>query len=273
MSSTCLVGAAGTLDAIAYARAMIEDTDSTSFTIPDASLLVMVQKAAGEYSRHAPLDEIVGNPVAATSPCMTVNAQQRYVCSAANGFVVAPMRITDVLYRAAATYNAANELAYLSILPFSPINRFLYSPNLLDSPSMRILRNQYLDELQHYGRGAAGIVRDRATGRLAVDLFPVPTGGPVPVFFRYQAAHPNTGTATDPAYPSVPDDLAFVFGDLVYASCLDLEADRLSKSQRVRAGLLDIQGSAADLRQLADEVRFKAIGTLSAYVGVGIVSN
>src|SRR5258708_2559780 len=260
--------------AIAYARSMIEDSDSTSFIVPDASMLQLVKRAAGEFSRHLPLDDVVGNPATATSPCMTSAGVQRYICDAAHGFPVTPSRISDVLYRAAATYSAANELAYLAILPFSPVNRFLFTPNLLDSPSERILRNEYLDELQHYGRGAAGIVRDRVTGLLAVDLFPIPTGNPVPVFFRWQAPHPNSSTdPNNPVYATMPDDLAFTFGELLYAACLDMEADRLAKFQRARAGLLDIQGSAADLRELAADVRQRALTPLNAYQGVGIVSN
>ena len=274
MGDTCLVGPSASFDAIAYARAMIEDVDSTSFVIPDSSMEVLVKKAASEFSRHLALDDVVGNPAQATSPCMTVANQQRYVCTAANGFAVTPSKISDVLYRAAATYSAANELAYLSLLPFSPVNRFLFTPNLLDSPSERILRNQYLDELQHYGRGYYAIVRDRVTGLLAVDLFPIPTSTPVPVFFRYQAPHPNSSTDPhNPVYATIPDDLAYVFGDLLYADCLDMEADRLAKYQRARAGLLDVQGSAADLRELASEVRMRAMMPLNAYSGVGLVSN
>lgn len=271
---TCLVGPTAAFDAIGYARAKIEDTDPANFVIPDSSMVLFAQAAAAEFSRFLPWEDIIGNVAIPSSPLMTVDKQVGYVCTAANGFPVAPTQITDVLYRASATYSAANELAYLSILPFSPVNRFLYSPNLLDSPSERVLRNEYLNELQHYGRGFAGIYRDRLTGRLAFDLYPVPTGVPVPVFVRYTGAHANVSTdPNNPVYPTVPDDLARYFGDLVYAECLDVEADRLAKFQRARAGLLDIQGDAVAMRELAAEVRFRATGALGAFQGVGQTSN
>jgi hypothetical protein len=277
MPDTCLVGPSATFDAIAYARAKIEDTDLLNPVIPDSSFLLFVQAAAQEFSRHAPWEDVIGNVAASppTSPMMTVANQMAYVCSTANGFPVAPIQITDVLYRASATYSAANELAYLSILPFSPVNRFLYSPNLLDSPSERILRNEYLNELQHYGKGYAGIYRDRLTGRLAFDLYPVPVAMPsIPIFVRYLGAHANASTeANNPVYPTVPDDLSRYFGDLVYAEALDVEADRLAKFQRARAGLLDLQGDAVAMRELAAEVRFRATGALGAHTGIGQVSN
>lgn len=274
MPSTCLVGPTLAFDAIGYARAKIEDTDSTGFVIPDASFLFLVKAAAQEFSRHLPLDDTVGNPAIPSSPFMTVSNQLSYVCNSGNGFPVSPARITDVLYRAGATYSAANELAYLSILPFSPINRFLYSPNLLDSPSERILRNEYLNELQHYGKGFAGINRDRATGLLSISLYPMPTGTPVPVFVRYQAAHPVSGNdPLNPVYLTIPDDLSKQFGELVYAEALDIEADRVAKFQRARAGLLDLQGDAVAMRQLAADVRFNAIAALGAFQGTGQASS
>lgn len=270
--STCLIGQSGSFDVIAYARAMIEDA-TAPYVIPDASFLVLVEKTAEEYSRYLPLDETIGDPSTATSPLMTAPNVRSYVCTPGNGFAVPPMTITDVLYRAGATYSAANELAYLSILPFSPINRFLYSPNLLDSPSERILRNEYLNELQHYGKGFYAAYRDRATGLLSIMLFPTPTGTSVPVFVRYLAAHPKTGTTSDPIYATIPEDLKYPFGDLLYSNVMLIEADRLAKFQRARAGLLDIEGDPVAMRELAMEVRHNAIASLNGFQGVGQVSN
>src|SRR5258708_22918570 len=97
--------------AIAYARSMIEDSDSTSFIVPDASMLQLVKRAAGEFSRHLPLDDVVGNPATATSPCMTSAGVQRYICDGSHGFPVTPSQVTDFPYPATPTYSAPHHTA------------------------------------------------------------------------------------------------------------------------------------------------------------------
>ena len=271
MSFTCLLGASA-WDASVYVRAKLEDA-SPGFLISDAALQAYTEAAVEDFSRLLPLEDIIGNPLTATSPMNTVKNQLRYVCSPANGFPVPPILITDVLYRAASTYSAANELAYLSILPFSPINRFLFTPNLLDSPTIRILRNEYLTEVQHYGRGFAGIVLDRATGLLALDLFPSPTVDGIPIFVRYMSAYVNTGTAANPIYATVPEIYKTKFADLLYAEALFQEADRMAKYERSRVGFLDLQGKAAEMRLLAEYTRTRVELALGAAQGIAQVGS
>src|SRR5216684_6057970 len=124
------------------------------------------------FSLHMPAGEReIGNSLLQTSPLTTIANQKRYVLNAAVGVVGIVTRITDALYRAVGTFSAGSEIAYLALLPFSPINRFLFTPSLLDSPSERILRDEYLQELDKYGLGFVVGGRDPATGMMAVDIY------------------------------------------------------------------------------------------------------
>src|SRR5258708_35920640 len=100
MSDTCLIGPMAQFDAIAYARSMIEDSDSTSFIVPDASMLQLVKRAAGAFSRHLPLHDVVGNPATATYPCMTSAGVTQYIFVACRGVTGHPWQITSAVYRA-----------------------------------------------------------------------------------------------------------------------------------------------------------------------------
>src|SRR5258708_21664383 len=106
MSDTCLIGPMAQFDAIAYARSMIEDSDSTSFIVPDASMLQLVKRAAGEFSPHLPLDDVVGNPATATSPCMTSAGDQSRTHRARHGFPAPPSKVSSNPYPASAPYSS-----------------------------------------------------------------------------------------------------------------------------------------------------------------------
>lgn len=262
-----LLGAAS-WDAVRYCRALTEDLYSP-FVIPDEAYVAYHEDVLEDLSRWVPLDYQVGNPVLQTSNLLTVANQQRYVCSTGNGFTVPPARITDVLYRATNAFSAASEIAYLALLPFSPLNRFLFTPSLLDSPSERILRDEYLAELDKYGRGYYGVVRDPATGLLAIDLYPIPTVGGTPVYVRYQAQHAyTTNTLGDAVYATVPEANKRHFARLLYCMVLEQEQGRLAKATSTSAGILRGTSSPAALERKIERIRNEVYLQLGAAVPV-----
>jgi hypothetical protein len=242
-------------DAVRYCRALTEDL-YTPFVVPDESYIAYAEDVAEDFSRWVPLDIQVGNPVLGTSAFLTVANQQRYVCNVANGFASPVARVTDVLYRATNAFSAASEISYLALLPFSPLNRFLFTPSLLDSPSERILRDEYLSELDHYGKGYWGQVRDSGTGTAAIDLYPIPVTGGLPIFVRYQTIHTATASPlNDAVYLRVPEDRKRQFARLLYCMVLEQESGRYAKATSTSAGILRGTASPQALERKIERIR------------------
>ena len=253
-------------------RNIIEDTAGA--IIPDGAFRAYAEDVNEDFSRHVPLDYRVGDPYAATSPLTTVAGQQNYVCSVANGFTATPMWITDVLYSAGSGYSAASEIAYLALLPFSPINRFLFAPSLLDSPSERILRDEYLNELSHYGNGYYGNATDPTTGLPSINLFPIPANTGTPIFARYAAQH--VINATDPnnwKIVTVPEHLKRNWAQLLAAMILEEEGDRIAKTRNAKAGLIEIQADSRTMENKIDRLRLDAYSQLGGHTSVGFASS
>lgn len=259
-------------DAVAYVRNIIEDTAGA--VIPDGAFQAYAEDINEDFSRHVPLDYIVGNPVLNTSSLVTVTNQQRYVLTTANGFTPTPMWVTDVLYRAGTGYSAASEIAYLAILPFSPLNRFLFTPSLLDAPSERILRDQYLGELQHYGMGYFSLATDGATGLPAIDLYPIPVISAIPIFVRFQAAHIiNKTDSANWKIATVPEDKKRSWARLLAAQILEEEGDRIIKTRTAKAGLIETQSDSRTMESKIDRLRGDAYADLGGRTSVGFASN
>lgn len=256
-------------DAVRYCRAKTGDLYSP-FIVPDESYMAYHEDVLEDLSRWVPLDYQVGNPVLQTSSLLTVANQQRYVCTSGNGFSSPPARITDVLYRATNAFSAASEIAYLALLPFSPLNRFLFTPSLLDSPSERILRDEYLSELDKYGRGYYGVVRDPATGLLAIDLYPIPTVGGTPVYVRYQAQHAYTSSSPlgDAVYATVPENHKRQFARLLWCQVMEEELERFAKATSTSAGILRGTASPQALERMIERTRSEVYQQLGAAVPV-----
>lgn len=270
MAISILLGASA-WDCVPYVRNLIEDTAGT--VVPDGAIQVYMEDVAEDFSRHLPLDCIVGNAYANTSTMNTVVGQQRYVLNSTNGFTPAPMWTTDVLYRAGTGYSAASEIAYLALLPFSPINRFLFTPSLLDSPSERILRDQYLSELEHYGNGYYKEVRDNATGLPAIDLYPIPVVGNIPIYVRYQAMHAITGTSSPFSLTTVPENFKRAYAKLLAAMVFEEEGDRIVKARAVKAGLIDVQADSRTMEERIVRWRDEAYSMMGMHAAVGAVGN
>lgn len=270
MSFTVQLGASA-WDAVAYVRNLIEDTAGA--VIPDGAFKAYAEDVNEDFSRHIPLDYLVGNPYLATSALATVAGQQNYVCSSANGFTATPMWITDVLYSAGSGYSAASEIAYLALLPFSPINRFLFTPSLLDSPSERILRDQYLNELSHYGTGYYSEATDPTTGLPSINLFPIPASSGTPIYVRYAAQH--LISVTDPnnwKIVTIPEHLKRNWAQLLAAQILEEEGDRIAKTRTAKAGLIEIQADSRTMEAKIDRLRLDAYGALGGHTSVGLAT-
>ena len=272
MAFTCTLSPSATWDVVAHVRNVIEDT-STTPVIPDAALESYVEVVNEDFSTHIPLDYLVGNPATASSPMTTVQFQQRYVCNTANGFTPTPMQVTDVLYQAGTGYSAASEIAYLTLLPFSPINRFLFTPSLLDSPSERVLRDEYLSELSHYGYGYYSRARDGATGLPAIDLYPIPVVAGLPIFVRYTAQHAITKNGTAWSINTIPEHHKRTFADLLLAQTLEEEADRLVKNRQIKAGINELVSDPKTMEARIDRLRERAYASLGRYVSAGYASH
>jgi len=266
----CLLGPAA-WDAVAYVRAKSEDI-AVPFKIPDTSYQVYVEEVAEEFSRWLAIEDQVGDPYAVTSPLLTVKGKQRYLCSPGNGFPVAPTTITGVLYQATSVFSASSEISYLALLPFSPVNRFLFTPSLLDSPSERVMRDEYLNELDHYGKGWADVVRDRVTGLLAIDLYPIPGQDGNPIFARYTAPFVNVPSGGNDVFVTIPDAYKYLFAKLLWATVLEQEGSRTSKVDSAAAGFIRKTSSPELLFNKALSLRaevYNALGGAVPSVQVG----
>lgn len=242
-------------DAVRYCRALTEDL-YTPFSVPDESYQAFHEDVAEDLSRFLPVDYWVGNPVTNSSPLVTVANQLVYVCSSANGFTAAPHRILEVLYQATNAFSAASEISYLALLPFSPLNRFLFTPSLLDSPSERILRDEYLAELDHYGRGFYAVARDPATGLPSLAFYPIPTVAGNPLYVHYQAGHTYTTTTLgDALYATIPENHKLNFARLLYCLVLEQEQERYAKATSTSAGILRGTSNPQALLQKIERIR------------------
>jgi hypothetical protein len=256
-------------DAVIYVRGLIEDPNAD--TVIDTSLVAYAEDVNEDFSRHVPLDYVIGDPFAQTSPLVTVKGQQRYLCSSGNGFVVPPIGITDVLYRAGGALIAPNEMAYLSMTAFAPLNRFLFTTSsLIDSPSQRVLRDEYIDEMDHYGRGYAGTVLD-PSGVLAIDLFPTPETDGVPIYVRYLGAHAMTFDSDNNvlAVATIPEYRKRDWGKLFYATVLEQEGEHMARFKMQKAGLVERQSDARTMEARIVRIREEVYAALGSYVSVG----
>lgn len=265
------IGPSG-FDAAKYVLNQVEDTGQDYIT--DDALRSYAELVNEEFSWYIPLDYIVGNPTNNTSPLVTVAGQIRYVCSPANGFTATPMRITDVLYLAAAGFTAADEASYVYLMPFSPVNRFLLNPYILDSPSERIIRDQWLSELAHYGQGNAGLSVDPATGLWAIDLYPYPLESGIPIFARYAGAHILTTDASlNITVPTVPATRVRDWAKLLYIEVMEQEGERMMKNHMLKAGITTLQQDSKSMEQRINRIKEDVLGSLGAHSGVGITSH
>lgn len=265
----CLIGPSQ-YDAVNAVRQLTEDI-AAPLTIADSAYQAYVEIVNEDFSRFCPVDILVGNPVTLSSPLTTVAFQQRYVCNSGNGFTYPPMQVTDVLYRAANAFSAASEIAYLALLPFSPLNRFLFTPSLLDSPSERILRDEYLSELDHYGKGYFRVVRD-VSGLLAIELYPIPQASGTAVYARYMAQHQTVNTSGVTTIATIPEDLKRWWVQLLYAEILIQESERFGKLNKAKAGLIDLSSDPRLLVQKGKDIREAAYLALGEANGVALMS-
>jgi hypothetical protein len=275
MALTCKIGPALTFDAVAAVRGYIED-DSAPFIVSDARMQNYVEMAAESFSKWTPLGENVvgqigGSPP--TSPFQTIAGVSRYACTAAIGFTPPAVEITDVLYRASGVFTAASEIAYLALMPVSPLNWFRVDRDILMSPSSRHLRDEYLQELDHYGTGYWGRARDAATGLPAIDIYPPPTVSGIPIFVRYTSAHGNTPDGNgNPQYPTIPDNWKRHFVTQLLVEVVKEEANRLMLKSQVKAGQIQRWSSPGDMRRWADQLHEDSVNEMGGNVGVAIVS-
>ena len=260
-------------DIVPFVRGQIEDYTAGSFTIPDSTFQATVSKVARDFSRFRPLSNPVGDFFAQTSPLVTVANQHRYQCNSGAGFTNEIAWITDVLYRASGGFSAASEIGYMALLPFSPANTFLFTPSLVDAPSRRILRDEYLNEIDHYGVGQAGVLID-STGAWVLDLFPVPVTSGLPIFVLYNSPHQVTTDAQGNANVLTvrPFDVQH-FQSLVLAEILRILAIRVTRQIDAKAGQIEVKASAADLRELYRDTLDHAHLALGGAAGVGDVSS
>lgn len=259
-------------DAAKYVLNQVEDVAQDYIT--DDALRIYAEVANEDFSRHIPLDYVVGNVTSNTSPLTTVAMQTRYLCSPANGFIATPIEITDVLYLSSGGFTAADEASYVYLMPFSPVNRFLLNPYILDSPSQRIIRDAWLNELAHYGQGNAGISRDAATGLLAIDVYPYPMESGTPLFVRYAAQHVlATDANLNITVPTIPAHHARNWARLLHLEVLEQEGDRLLRQHMLKAGITTIQRDSKTAEERIGRMRDEIYFTLGQHVGTATVSH
>jgi hypothetical protein len=187
----------------------------------------------------------------------TQSQVSRYSCTVANGFTTPVQEITDVLYRASGVFTAASEIAYLALMPVSPLNWFRLDKDLLNSPSSRHIRDQYLQELDHYGIGYWSRVANDGAGNKAIDIYPPPIQAGLPIFVRYTAMHGNTGTSGNFAFTTIPEEHKTKFAKLLYAVTLEEEAHTFARLTQVKSGLIARVSSPIEARMLAASLREK----------------
>lgn len=258
-------------DAVQYVRALVEDPSALQEVLNDQALYAYAEDANEDFSRHIPLDYVIGDPFAQTSPLQTVKGQSRYLCNSGNGFTANPIMVTDVLYRAGGALIAPNEMAYLSMTAFAPLNRFLFTTSsLIDSPTQRILRDEYIDEMDHYGRGYFGTVLD-PSGIPAIDLYPTPEVGGLPIYVRYIAAHAITfnNVTNQAAVPTIPENRKRDWAKLLYAIVLEQHGQHMARFKMQKVGLVEVQSDARTMEARVTRVREEVYAALGSFVTVG----
>ena len=266
----CLVGPSA-WDAVAYVRAVVEDTQPPPYQlIPDSSLVYYAESAGERFSHMAPLgDFVLGNPGMSpyTSPLETVAWQQRYSLNPtfmAQQGLPAVKEVVGLLYQIGEQILAGADLAFFLLIPSSPLGRFVLDPT---APSTRILRNDFLNELDHYGRGNWEQQTD-SQGYPAVDLFPVPQEAGLPLLIRYSGSHQavalNDG-AGGTSYPSIPEQHKRLFAKLLLIEVLEQEINRLSRTTMSAAGQVKRSSSPAEVRQQIDRLTTEVEGALGMY--------
>ena len=280
MALTCKIGPSLAWDAVRFVRNKVEDPNppvyGASPVIPDLAFTDYIEVAAEEFSNWSPIgDQVVGligaNPP--TSPLATISNVSRYVLTPGVGFAYSVKEISDVLFRASGVFTAASEIAYLALMPVSPLNWFRIDKDLLNSPTSRHIRDQYLQELDHYGIGYWSRARDAATGLQAIDIYPPPTTTGLPIFVRYTTTHQNVPDGGgNPQYQTVPEDLKRHFGRFLLAEVMQQEADRLFKSQNTVSAAVSRFGSARDIRFEAERIRDETRLSLDGATGQVLVS-
>jgi hypothetical protein len=285
LALTCRIGQLQIFDAFAFVRAKIGDPNPPTFPGPglpfisDAALQAYVDTAAKEFSRWIPLGNItVGNIAGSSgsppsSPLNTIAFQNRYICNAVNGFSFPVKEITDVLYRASGVFTAASEIAYLALMPVSPLNWFRIDKDLLNSPTSRHIRDQYLQELDHYGIGYWGWGRDAATGNIFIEIFPPPVTSGLPIFVRYTTYYLQVPDGQgNPTYPTIPEDKTMEFARFLLAEVLDQEAINIYKFSQLRSGIIQQSSSPMDIRRNAEQIREDTRLALGASTSMAVVS-
>lgn len=257
-------------DAVSYVRGLCDDV-LLPYSVPDGTYASLAEDAAEDFSRFVPLDYWVGSPSLGTSPLVTVANQAVYVCTVANGFAAPPVRISEFAYGVTDVLNAGTELAWLAMLPSSPMNRFLISPYLLDSPSERLLRDQALGELAKYSQGAYAVDRDPVTGLLALAVYPIPTAAGIPLFAHYQAVHVATSdTLGNAIYATVPEDRKRIFARLLYCLVLEHRLLRAAGATSTSAGILRGTADPKSIAAMIDRIRNECYQQLGAATPVAM---
>lgn len=251
MAFKCLIGT-DQYDIVAYARQRDRDASATP-TVADAEYQALVRKTIEDYEKFKPLgDKIVGNigAVPITSPLNTVANQNRYYVPTIDG--VAPTEVYDVLYRVGQVTNAAFDIAALSLTPYSPWLMFIDSQL---RPTMRVIRDELFNELDHYGIGEWRTGRDQ-TG-LYVDIYPVPLTAGLPILIAYRGAYPSVvqPDGISLAFASISNTDAAILGDLLYAALLEDHLNDLMKTGQVRAGLIDRRPAFVSLQKQIESIR------------------
>lgn len=271
MAFSCIVGTTKTEDAVDYCRQQTGDTDATTQVIPDDFYLDAVNDVTSDLGRFVDLTDIVGDIYHLTSPWLTVMGQQRYQLTAANGFnhtvdLGAPIQ---VLYQAGSGYSAAAELGYFALMPFTPDNLWLFAPNLLDSPSRRLIRDEYLNELEHYGMGSFEARLD-PTGVPVIDLYPVPMVNGVPIYCRYSTPLATSPIAGDPdgsVKLTVADQYIRHFKRLLLAEAREYQAQLAAGNLDAKAGEIELRQDPQSFMRMARDLRQRVYDELGVNAG------
>jgi len=262
-------------DAANYVRQQMEDVPG--YLISDNAISAYVQPTNEEFSRFLPLDWILGDPQGMTSPLVTVLNQQRYVCSAANGFPIPPNMVKGVSYLSTyfGTLTAQNEIALQQFLASTAAGAASLFQVVADSPTQRVIRDLGLDEIARYNRGFYQVVQDGLTGLPALDLYPVPQVSGMPIVVRYTTAHQFTYDVPSTTYtfPTIPPAKNWLWAKLLLLQVLEEEQDRLIKAKQMKAGLVEISTDARQAEQRLNRLRDEVNGSLGMHTGAGFVTN
>lgn len=245
-------------DAVKYVRSLTDDRGPMP-VISDDAYQSYAEVANEEFSRLLPLEFQIGvtwpNPA---SPLVTVANQQTYILNPSNGFTRPVMNVVGIRYAPSGTINAGNESAfYMFPDPGSLMATDIYQP------SSRVIRDLTFGEIAHYGQSFFDLIDD-PSGFRALIISPIPTISGIPISVRYTTPHAQT---TDPfgnfTFLSIPEAYKRQWGDLLFATILDQENDRLSKFRKLRAGMIEANTNPQGLAALAAQKRedvFLALG-------------